>query len=101
MARKGSVLVATFHPELTDDPAVHEYFCAMVRKARVGVRAAAEGEASLRKGVRAAAEGEASLRKGVRAAAEGEASLRSGRPAGSSTTSTRTSRPRRSSGSSA
>ena len=64
MARQGSVLVATFHPELTDDPAVHEYFCAMVRKARVGVRAAAEGEASLRKGVRAAADGEASLRSG-------------------------------------
>jgi pyridoxal 5'-phosphate synthase pdxT subunit len=30
MARQGSVLVATFHPELTDDPTVHEYFCAMV-----------------------------------------------------------------------
>src|SRR2546425_11138780 len=57
MARRGSVLVAPFHPELTDDPAVHEYFCAIVRKARVGVRAAAEGEASLRKGVRAAADG--------------------------------------------
>jgi 5'-phosphate synthase pdxT subunit len=37
MARQGSVLVATFHPELTDDPTVHEYFCAMVRKARAGV----------------------------------------------------------------
>ena len=34
MAREGSVLVATFHPELTDDPTVHEYFCAMVKKAR-------------------------------------------------------------------
>jgi 5'-phosphate synthase pdxT subunit len=34
MARQGSVLVATFHPELTDDPAVHEYFCRMVRAAR-------------------------------------------------------------------
>jgi 5'-phosphate synthase pdxT subunit len=34
MARQGSILVATFHPELTDDPTVHEYFCAMVRKAR-------------------------------------------------------------------
>jgi 5'-phosphate synthase pdxT subunit len=30
MARQGSVLVATFHPELTDDPAVHRYFCEMV-----------------------------------------------------------------------
>src|SRR6267143_1921767 len=56
MARQGSILVATFHPELTDDPAVHEYFCAMVKQARVGGRAAAEGEASLRTGVRAAAE---------------------------------------------
>ena len=37
MARQGSVLVATFHPELTDDPTVHEYFCAMVGKARAGV----------------------------------------------------------------
>ena len=34
MAREGSVLVATFHPELTDDPGVHEYFCAMIRRAR-------------------------------------------------------------------
>jgi 5'-phosphate synthase pdxT subunit len=30
MAREGGVLVATFHPELTDDPAVHRYFCEMV-----------------------------------------------------------------------
>ena len=34
MARQGSVLVATFHPELTDDPTVHEYFCRMVREAK-------------------------------------------------------------------
>jgi pyridoxal 5'-phosphate synthase pdxT subunit len=33
MAREANVLVATFHPELTDDPTVHEYFCAMVRRA--------------------------------------------------------------------
>jgi 5'-phosphate synthase pdxT subunit len=33
MARQGSVLVATFHPELTDDPTVHEYFCEMVSRA--------------------------------------------------------------------
>jgi len=33
MARQGSVLVATFHPELTDDPTVHDYFCAMVSRA--------------------------------------------------------------------
>jgi 5'-phosphate synthase pdxT subunit len=31
MARQGSVLVASFHPELTDDPAVHHYFLGMVR----------------------------------------------------------------------
>lgn len=30
MARQGSVLVASFHPELTDDPAVHRYFLEMV-----------------------------------------------------------------------
>jgi 5'-phosphate synthase pdxT subunit len=34
MAREGSVLVATFHPELTGDPTVHEYFCRMVKEAR-------------------------------------------------------------------
>jgi 5'-phosphate synthase pdxT subunit len=39
MAREGSVLVATFHPELTDDPAVHAYFCEMVKRAREGVAA--------------------------------------------------------------
>jgi pyridoxal 5'-phosphate synthase pdxT subunit len=33
MAREGRVLVATFHPELTTDPAVHRYFCAMVAQA--------------------------------------------------------------------
>lgn len=30
MAREGTILVAAFHPELTADPAVHEYFCKMV-----------------------------------------------------------------------
>jgi 5'-phosphate synthase pdxT subunit len=34
MARQGTVLVATFHPELTDDPTVHRYFCGMVAGAR-------------------------------------------------------------------
>ncbi|HET7341022.1 MAG TPA: pyridoxal 5'-phosphate synthase glutaminase subunit PdxT [Methylomirabilota bacterium] len=34
LARQGSVLVATFHPELTDDPTVHAYFCRMVKEAR-------------------------------------------------------------------
>lgn len=32
LARQGSVLVATFHPELTDDHTVHAYFCHMVRE---------------------------------------------------------------------
>jgi 5'-phosphate synthase pdxT subunit len=31
MARQGNVLVASFHPELTDDRAVHGYFLDMVR----------------------------------------------------------------------
>lgn len=31
MARQGSVLVAAFHPELTDEATVHEYFVRMVR----------------------------------------------------------------------
>ncbi len=35
MARQGSVLVATFHPELTADPAVHRYFCRLVERAKV------------------------------------------------------------------
>ena len=30
LAREGRVLVATFHPELTDDLTVHRYFCRMV-----------------------------------------------------------------------
>ena len=34
MARQGSVLVATFHPELTADATVHAHFCEMVRRAR-------------------------------------------------------------------
>lgn len=39
MAREGTVLVASFHPELTDDPTVHAYFCEMVAQARRGVAA--------------------------------------------------------------
>jgi 5'-phosphate synthase pdxT subunit len=35
MARQGRILVATFHPELTDDTAVHRYFCDLVRRVRV------------------------------------------------------------------
>ena len=38
LARQGTILVATFHPELTDDPAVHEYFCRMVAQSRVAGR---------------------------------------------------------------
>jgi len=34
MARQGTILVATFHPELTDDPTVHRYFCHMVAEAQ-------------------------------------------------------------------
>lgn len=34
MAQEGTVLVATFHPELTDDPTVHRYFARMVAHAR-------------------------------------------------------------------
>ena len=33
MARQGTVLVASFHPELTEDLAVHRYFCRMVQEA--------------------------------------------------------------------
>ncbi len=33
MARQGTVMVGAFHPELTDEPAVHEYFAGMVRAA--------------------------------------------------------------------
>jgi 5'-phosphate synthase pdxT subunit len=33
MARQGRVLVATFHPELTDDTTVHRYFCRLVAEA--------------------------------------------------------------------
>ena len=36
MARQGTVLVASFHPELTDDPTVHRYFCRMIEEARGG-----------------------------------------------------------------
>jgi 5'-phosphate synthase pdxT subunit len=36
MARQGTILVATFHPELTDDPTIHRYFCRMVEASRRG-----------------------------------------------------------------
>jgi 5'-phosphate synthase pdxT subunit len=35
MARQGTVLVAAFHPELTDDTTVHAYFTRMVRSREV------------------------------------------------------------------
>ena len=38
MARQGTVLVATFHPEVTGDQSVHAYFCDMVRRAGGGHR---------------------------------------------------------------
>jgi 5'-phosphate synthase pdxT subunit len=36
LVREGTVLVATFHPELTADASVHQYFCAMVAAATRG-----------------------------------------------------------------
>src|SRR6058998_835674 len=35
MARQGAVLVATFHPEVIGEPAIHRYFCEMVTRAGV------------------------------------------------------------------
>ena len=35
LARQGAVLVAAFHPELTDDLTVHRHFCDLVDRARV------------------------------------------------------------------
>jgi 5'-phosphate synthase pdxT subunit len=32
MARQGSVVVAAFHPELTDEPTVHRYFARMIQR---------------------------------------------------------------------
>lgn len=34
MARQDRVLVATFHPELTDSTVVHQYFCDVVEKSK-------------------------------------------------------------------
>jgi 5'-phosphate synthase pdxT subunit len=34
MAQQGTVLVATFHPEVTGEGRVHQYFCEMVGRAR-------------------------------------------------------------------
>jgi 5'-phosphate synthase pdxT subunit len=30
LVRQGNILASTFHPELTDDPTIHEYFAKMV-----------------------------------------------------------------------
>jgi 5'-phosphate synthase pdxT subunit len=46
MVRQGSVLVATFHPELTDAPTVHQYFCEMAVRAA----AARRGEPAIEAG---------------------------------------------------
>ncbi|MBS1903112.1 MAG: pyridoxal 5'-phosphate synthase glutaminase subunit PdxT [Bacteroidetes bacterium] len=34
MARQGSLLITAFHPELTDDPRVHQYFLRMIDQAK-------------------------------------------------------------------
>jgi 5'-phosphate synthase pdxT subunit len=34
LVQEGRVLVGTFHPELTDDSTVHQYFCRMVARSR-------------------------------------------------------------------
>jgi 5'-phosphate synthase pdxT subunit len=34
LVQEGSVLVGTFHPELTEDQAVHQYFCDLVARSR-------------------------------------------------------------------
>jgi len=36
LIRQGRILIATFHPELTDDPAVHEYFLDMAAERMAG-----------------------------------------------------------------
>jgi 5'-phosphate synthase pdxT subunit len=38
LASEGHVLVATFHPELTDDLAVHRHFCRMAARALAAAR---------------------------------------------------------------
>jgi pyridoxal 5'-phosphate synthase pdxT subunit len=43
MARQGTILVATFHPELTDDPTIHRYFCRMVEASRRRLTAPSQG----------------------------------------------------------
>ena len=45
LVRQGRLLLASFHPELTDDPRVHELFLAMVRGAGLRPAVAARSEA--------------------------------------------------------
>ena len=45
LVRQGRFLLASFHPELTDDPRVHELFLAMVRGAELRPAVAARSEA--------------------------------------------------------
>lgn len=49
MAREEDVLVATFHPELTDDPTVHRYFVRMVARRRAARRSGATADPVLSK----------------------------------------------------
>ena len=44
LVQQGQILAATFHPELTNDPTVHQHFVEMVRQSRA--RAAAGSHAS-------------------------------------------------------
>ncbi|MFH1642922.1 MAG: pyridoxal 5'-phosphate synthase glutaminase subunit PdxT [Nanoarchaeota archaeon] len=32
LIRQGNLLISTFHPELTDDPRIHQYFVKMIKK---------------------------------------------------------------------
>jgi 5'-phosphate synthase pdxT subunit len=41
LVQKGNILAATFHPELTDDPTVHQHFLDIVEKRAVKVEATA------------------------------------------------------------
>jgi pyridoxal 5'-phosphate synthase pdxT subunit len=42
LVQKGNILAATFHPELTDDPTVHQHFLDLVEKSAVKVEATAQ-----------------------------------------------------------
>ena len=48
LVRQGRMLIATFHPELTDDPTIHEYFLKLAAESSpaAGVRAPRSGSAS-------------------------------------------------------